>query len=123
MKHVVKYELLIYSQSLEQNPVVVSNGMDIEIRLVGFDLEDNLRKCLIRFKTVLCNKHTFYRFTLTHDSYDRIVEFVDSEWLAELKRVNMETFLYWNPKHYAVYLYEDGLYEFIAQGFEVIEYE
>lgn len=42
-----------------------------------------------------------------NDSYDRIIELVDSEGLAELEDVNKEYFNYWNPKHYIMYL--DGV--------------
>ena len=31
--------------------------------------------------------------------------------------------IYWNPKHYIMYLDGVGMFQFIAQGYEVIEYE
>ncbi|MDE6203809.1 MAG: hypothetical protein K2G19_10080, partial [Lachnospiraceae bacterium] len=71
-----------------------------------------------------CNKHISARFTpKLFNSYDRIVELVDSEWLVELKDVNKEDFNYWNPKHYIMYLDEIGMFQFIARGYEVIEHE
>lgn len=79
----IKYELPIYSTTLEKDPVVESKDMDIEIELIG----------------------------------------VDEEWLEELKGINEETYNYWKPKHYIMYLDEVGMFQFIAQGFEVIENE
>lgn len=124
MKSEIKYELPIYSSTLEQDPVFESKDMNIGIELLGMDEESRLRKIVIKFITVLCNKHTSVRFTPElYDSYDRIVELVDSEWLAELKDVNKENFNYWNPKHYIMYLDGVGMFQFIAQGYEVIEHE
>lgn len=48
---------------------------------------------------------------------------MDSEWLEELKGINEEDYNYWKPKHYIMYLDEVGMFQFIAQGFEVIENE
>lgn len=124
MKSEIKYELPIYSSTLEQDPVFESKDMNIGIELLGMDEESRLRKIVIKFISVLCNKHTSVRFTPElYDSYDRIVELVDSEWLAELKDVNKENFNYWNPKHYIMYLDGVGMFQFIAQGYEVIEHE
>lgn len=77
---------------------------------------------MICFKTVLCNKYTSWEFTpKLYDSYDRIVELIDSGWLEELKEINEEEYNYWRPKHYLLYLGEVGLFQFIARDFEVIE--
>lgn len=120
----IKYELPIYSTTLEKDPVVESKDMDIEIELIGVDEENRLRSIVIRFISVICSKHTSARFTpKLYDSYDRVVELVDSEWLEELKGINEETYNYWKPKHYIMYLDEVGMFQFIAQGFEVIENE
>lgn len=124
MKSEIKYELPIFSSSLEKNPMIESKDMNMEIELIGMDEENRLRKIVIKFKFVLCNKYTTVRFTpKLYDSYDRIVELVDSEWLVELKNINKENFSYWNPKHYIIYLDGVGMFQFIAQGYEVIENE
>ncbi len=124
MKREIKYELPIFSSSLEQDPVIESKDMNMAIELMGMDEENRLRKIVIKFNSVLCNKHTSARFTSKlYDSYDRIVELVDSEWLVELKSVNKEYFNYWNPKHYVIYLDEVGMFQFIAQGYEVRQVE
>ena len=124
MKNEIKYELPIFSSSLKQDPVIESKDMDMGIELIGMDEESRLRKIVIKFNSVLCNKHTSARFTpKLYGSYDRIVELVDSEWLAELKDVNKEDFNYWHPKHYIMYLDGVGMFQFIAQGYVVIEDE
>lgn len=48
---------------------------------------------------------------------------MDSEWLDELKGINKEDFDYWKPKHYIIYLDGIGMFQFIAQGYEVMEHE
>ena len=124
MKSEIKYELPIYSSTLERDPIIETENMNMKIELIGEDEENKIRKIVIRFKTVICNKHTDASFTpQLFDSYDRIVELVDSEWLEELKSINQEAFNYWNPKHYILYLTDIGMFQFIAQGYEVIENE
>lgn len=123
-KSEIKYELPIYSQSLKENPNVKLKRGDIEIELMGYDEEDRLRKIIIKFICVICYKHTSVKFTpKLYNSYDRIVELVDSEWLVELKSINKEWFNYWKPKHYVIYLWGEGMYQVAAQGYEVIEDE
>lgn len=122
MKNEIKYELPIFSSNLKHDPIIKSTDMNMEIELIGMDEENRLRKIKIKFNTVLCNKHTSARFTpKLYDSYDRIVEIIDSKWLVELRDINEENFNYWNPKHYIMYLDGTGMFEFIAQGYEVIE--
>lgn len=110
--------------SLERDPIVKSKDMDMEIELFGIDEENRLRKIIIKFISVLCNKHTSARFTpKLYDSYDRVIELADSEWIEELKGINEREFNYWKPKHYIIYLDEVGMFQFIARGYEVIEHE
>lgn len=124
MNSIIRYELPIFSSTLEKDPVVESKNMNMEIELIGADTENRLRKIVIKFNSVLCNKHTSARFTpKLYDSYDRVVELVDSEWLEELKDINGEDYNYWQPKHYIMYLDGVGMFQFIAQGYEVIENE
>ena len=124
MKSEIKYELPFFSSSMEGDPTITSKDMDMEMELLGVDEGNRLRRIIIKFVSVLCNKHTSERFTPElYDSYDRVVELVDSEWLEELKGINEEGYNYWKPKHYIIYLDSVGLFQFIAQGYEVIEYE
>lgn len=124
MKNKVLYEIPIYSSNLDKDPIVLSQDMNMKIELVGPDDENRLRKVLIQFTSVLCYKYTSERFTpKLYNSYDKIVELMDSEWLDELKKLNKEDFNYWNPKHYVLYLDGVGMFQFVAQSYEVIEYE
>ena len=112
----------IFSSTLEQDPIIEHAEMNMSIKIVGVDEKNKLRKIIIKFHTVLCNKYTLAGFTpKLYGSYDCIVELVDSEWLEELERINKEKFIFWNPKHYALYLDEIGMFQVVAQGFEVIE--
>ena len=44
MKSEIKYELPIFSSNLEQDPVIESKDMNMEIELIGMDEENRLRK-------------------------------------------------------------------------------
>ena len=124
MKSEIRYDLPIYSTTLEKDPVIKTKGMDMWLELIGEDEEKRRRKISIRFNTVLCHKHTSARFTpILYDSYDRVVELLDSDWLQELKSINQDEFNYWGLKHYILYLSDIGMFQFIAQECEIIEYE
>lgn len=124
MKSEIKYELPIFSSNLEKDPTVGEKDMNKWIELVGVDENNKLREIVIQFNAVICDKHTSARFTpKLYDAYDRIVELIDSEWLKELKRINEEDFNYWNPKHYIMYLDGVGMFQFVAQSYEVVEHE
>ena len=56
MKSEIKYELPVFSSNLEQDPVIESKDMNMEIELIGMDEENRLRKIIIKFNSVLCNK-------------------------------------------------------------------
>ncbi|MDD4688791.1 MAG: hypothetical protein PHE51_03470 [Eubacteriales bacterium] len=124
MKSYIKYELPIFSSSLINNPVVKPEDMNIILELTGFDEKDKLKKIIIQFNSVVCYKYTLAGFTpKLYNSYDKIVELKESEWLQELKNINQEKFSYWKPSHYIIYLDEVGMFQFIAKGYEVTEYE
>lgn len=124
MKNKIKYELPMFSSSLTKEPNIRFKNMDVEIDIEGYDENDNLNKITITIISVLCIKKTSSRFTpILYDSYDRIVELIDSEWLEELKEINEENFNYWKPKHYILYLDGIGMYQFIGQRFEVVNNE
>lgn len=95
MKSEIKYELPMFSSNLENEPQ-------------------------IEFVSVIGFKQTSPRFTpQLYGAYDKVVEVIDSEWLEELKEINLEDFSFWKPKHYVLYLDGFGMYQFIAQSFEV----
>ena len=98
-------------------------GMNIKMGIEGYDEEDNLKKVNLVFSAVLCFKKTSARFTPNlYGACDNVVALCDWEWLWELAEINSEEFNYWKPKHYVLYLDSIGMFQFIAQGFEVIEF-
>ena len=121
MKADVRYELKMFSANLEVGPEITFNGMDVIIELKGYDDSDNYHECRIKFNSVIGYQYTLAGFTVTLDSYDRIVEIKDTKWIEQFKEANEQEIGYWNPKHYAIYLDEVGLYQFLAQNFDVEE--
>lgn len=120
----IRYELPMLSSNLTQDPIIRFEDMDVKIEIEGYNEEDKLNKITITFISVLCIKQTSARFTpKLYEAYDRIVELINSEWLEKLKSVNEGDFNYWKPKHFILYLDGIGMYQFIAQSFEVISNE
>lgn len=120
MKSEIKYELPMFSSSLEREPQIEFKNMDVKIIIKGYDENDVICETEIKFITVIGFKHTSPRFTSElYDAYDKVVEVIDSDWLEELKKINEEDFAYWSPKHYVLYLDGFGIYQFVAQSLEV----
>lgn len=68
----------------------------MEIELLGKDENEQFRKIMMKFHGAVCNQHPSARFTPElYDSYDKVVELVDSEWLNKQKRMKM-TFMIGN---------------------------
>ena len=53
MKSKVKYELPIFSSSLEKDPLIRTKDMDMEIELLGADKDG-------RLKTIIITRTAFY---------------------------------------------------------------
>ena len=66
-------------------------------------------------------RHSSEKFVTFFGAYDKLIEIVDSEWVAELRKINKEIAEFWSIKHYAIFLDSNGLYEFIASGFRILE--
>ena len=109
------WELPILSSELEDevnfevenaNAILTLNHKSVSIR--------------IKFETALCHLHTSERFTKSIlGAYDAIVEIEESEWIKELEELNSSDVIFWGLKHYAVYIEKMGLYQFIAEKYEV----
>ena len=94
------------------------------LKIEGYDNEGKINKVRVEFDSVLCYKKTSARFTPNlYDSYDKVVELLDSDWLNELKAINNEDYNFWKPRHFVLYLDEIGMYEFIACEIDIHEYE
>lgn len=120
----IVYELKMYSSNLKNEPEFIIDGMKNTLNIEGYDDAGKINKVSIAFDSVLCYKRSSARFTpKLYDSYDKVVELLDSEWLHEIKLINNEEFDYWKPRHFILYLDEIGMYEFIACEIKIIEYE
>ena len=76
----------------------------------------------IVFDAVQAHRHSTEKFTkYLLGAYDRLVEIIDSEWVEQLIEVNKGIADYWNIKHYAIFLDSNGLYEFIARDYKILE--
>lgn len=118
MKIKCLFEIPILSSELDSAIEIVIKGLDITLILKYFDEKNKVLK--IRFDTVLCHMHTSQSFTKALlNAYDTIVEIEDSEWINEIKKLNEDEFNFWKLKHYAIYLEDLGMYQFLARGYDV----
>ena len=75
----------------------------------------------VSFRASQAYRHSCDMFVTCFDAYDTLIEIEDSEWVAEMRQINREIADYWDIKHYAIFLDSNGLYEFIARGFKILE--
>jgi hypothetical protein len=109
------WELPILSSELED---------EVKFEIVNTDatliLNHDSVSIKIKFETALCHLHTSERFTKSIlGAYDAIVEIEESEWIKELEELNSSDVEFWNLKHYVLYIEKMGLYQFIAEKYEV----
>ena len=114
------FELPMLSSELDEEIRVEIENFNVNIIVTYFDT--NERKLIICFKNALCHIHTSKRFTKQMlNAYDKIVEVVNSEWLSELQKLNEIDFAFWKPRHFAIYLEKLGMYQIIAQEYEIFD--
>ncbi|MBF2349583.1 hypothetical protein IA935_09985 [Listeria marthii] len=90
------YELKMFSSNLIKEPEFIIDGMKNILKIEGYDDEGRINKVKVELDSVLCYKKTSTRFTpKLYDSYDKIVELLDSDWLNELKAINNEYYDFW----------------------------
>lgn len=84
--------------------------------------DDTIFNSGIVFDAVQAHRHSSEKFTkFIFEAYDCLVEIVNSEWVNKLREINKEIADYWNIKHYAIFLDSNGLYEFIARSYKIME--
>jgi len=84
--------------------------------------DDTIFNSGIVFDAVQAHRHSSEKFTkFIFEAYDYLVEIVNSEWVNQLREINKEIADYWNIKHYAIFLDSNGLYEFIARSYKIME--
>ena len=93
-----------------------------------FDYHDDKKDGLILnsgiiFDMVQAIRHTSEMFADTYfpESYDYLVIIKNSEWVNELRVINKQIADDWDIKHYAIYLKSNGLFEFIASDYRILE--
>ena len=88
----------------------------------GEEKNDAVFNSGIMFDAVQAHRHTTEKFIKSLlGAYDSLVEITDSEWVKELREINNEIADYWNIKHYAIFLDSNGLFEFIARDYRILE--
>lgn len=86
------------------------------------DKEDKVFNGGILFKHVVAHRHSSEKFTkYVEGSYDTLLELTNSDWINELKAYSPDWAEFWKIKHFAIYLDSYGLYEFIANDFELLD--
>lgn len=101
---------------------LIYNGCDEWLLFDYYDgSKDEILNSGIVFDAVQAHRHSCELFTPSWmDAYDYLVEVVDSEWVKQLEQINKEIADFWKIKHYAIYLKSNGLFEFIARGYEIL---
>lgn len=76
----------------------------------------------IVFDAVQAHRHVSEKFISSlYGAYDNLVEITDSEWVTQLREINKKIADYWDIKHYVIFLDSNGLYEFLARDFRILE--
>jgi hypothetical protein len=74
----------------------------------------------ISFQDVMAFRRSADMFThLIPNAYDTIVEIPESNWIKDLRKIHPEYATYWGLKHFAIFLKDQGQYEFAASGYKV----
>lgn len=76
----------------------------------------------IMFNSVQAHRHTSEKFLKSlRNSYDCLIEIVNSEWVNEFYEINKDIAKFWDLKHYAIFLDSNGLFEFLARDYRILE--
>jgi hypothetical protein len=127
MSNIKRWEFPVPSTYLTSSGVkLVYPGGKAYLLFEYYDTEndDEIFHSGIMFEAVMTHKHTSEKFLTTLlGAYDALVEIEDSDWLAQCRAINEDVFDFWNLKHYAIFLDSNGMYEFVAKGFTLLETE
>ena len=119
MTYKTEYVLPMFSSNLEKEPEIQIRGLEVLIRISGYDDEEQFSEVLLSFHSVLEFTRTSSKFGITEGAYDAVIKIEDSKRLAELKETNERDYALWSPHHYAFYLDGSGFFQIIADSFEV----
>jgi len=113
-------ELPISSFQVSDNGEFRFNGLTLEI-LLPFEVKNRYLNLIIRFKKTLCHKHSTERFSKEGVGHCDMISLVeDSQWIRELRSYNPGDVDFWKLKHFAVMLKDLGLFQAIAQDYELV---
>ena len=124
MRFDTKWEFPVPSTNLCGDVKCIVPGANVWLLYEYFDYDnpDIVYNSGIKFKHVQVYRHANEKFASSlMGAYDKIVEVCDSDWIEQLTAINPQIAAYWNIRHYAIYLDSNGLYEFAASGFEILE--
>ena len=76
---------LCFSSNLEKEPEIQITGLEVAIRISGYDDEEQFSEVLLKFQSVLEFTRTSSKFGITEGSYDTVIKIENSKRLAELK--------------------------------------
>ena len=119
MTYKTEYVLPMFSSNLEKEPEIQITGLEVAIRISGYDDEEQFSEVLLKFQSVLEFTRTSSKFGITEGSYDTVIKIENSKRLAELKETNERDYAFWSPNQYAFYLDGSGFFQIIADSFEV----
>ena len=96
---------------------------DGKITLLKMEFEG--KKAEIKFSNTMCYKHTCINFSddfiKMPECYEALIELEKSDWLLQIEESHKEDFFLWELKHYAILNENDGLFQFIAEGYSISE--
>jgi len=121
MKETELWKLPVPS-TMVQGEQLLCTGADALLRFDYFDAEknDTMFTAGIFFDSVVGFRHDSEGFATTlMNAYDRLVEVVNSDWIAEYRKTNPRIANLYNIKHYAIFIKSCGLYEFIAKNYAI----
>lgn len=119
------WEFPVPSTCLAEGGVkLIYPGGDAWLTFDYYDIEkgDAVFNSGILFEAVQAHRHSSEKFLVSlMGAYDSLVEILDSEWVRQLRQIDRKIADYWDIKHYAIFLDSNGLYEFIARGYNILE--
>jgi len=73
------------------------------------------------FDGVVAFRHFTEGFSFISESYEKLIEICNSDWLKELRKMMPDRFDFCEQKHFAIYTENDGQYEIIAKDCSIRE--
>lgn len=118
------YELPVCSTDAVTDAKLFCYGKDVPLYF-DYYIKGEPRRSGIWFLEAIALRTYTERYAKIAANYDRLVEYLDSQWIEELR--NHTDGLYrddlLNYRHFGIYLDSAGSFEVLAQGFEIMQEE